>query len=599
LIKLKIYITIIFFCYFQLGVIAQKKYYLKTNLASLQRSTTQDSIPSLFRDTFSLKKALATWQNQAVNQNYWEASIDSLYAKDSVYYAILHLGKQYSGIILDKGNVDKSILEAIGFRQKKFQQQPVSIAAIRGIQNRILTHLENNGYPLATIKMDSLTFNSRGFQAALFLDKGRRITFDGIELEEDSVKIALKFLENYLGLSPKTLFEQKKISNIKKSINELPYLTLEGDPYLSFSGDKAKVKMLLRKRNASRFDALLGLLPSENSATNKRNFAITGTLNLDLQNSLGKGERLLVDFQRLRASTQEIKVQAAYPYLFNFNIGADAALNIYKSDSTFTDIRLTLGLQRLFTGNNYIKVYWSRIQTNLGFIDTLALLNSRRLPDKLDLVGAVYGLEWQQQYLDYRLNPRKGWSLFLKGDFGRRKILKNNTIASFKDANAPDFDFATLYDTISLNALRFQGNISFALYLPLLQQSTIKFGLQAAGILSKTPIYQNEQFRLGGNRQLRGFDEASIFSSRYLLTTLEYRFLFGQNSYINVFNDVAYIENFTTLQQQIIRPISFGAGMTFETKAGLFSITYALGKNMGNAFDTRSGKIHFGYINVF
>lgn len=595
---LKSGLLLVLFVFFSTISKAQHKFYLNTNLNQLNYSV-KDTLPRFFQDSISLKFALSEWQKRALNQNYFEASIDKIDKKDSVFSAVLHLGKRYDKITLYPGNVDKRILEAVGFRQKKFQNQAISYNAITTLQHSILNHLENNGYPLATISLDSIRYSNQGFSTELRLQKGKKIFFDGIELEEDSIKIAMSFLENYLGVSPKTIFEQKKVVNIKKRINELPYVNLEGEPYLSFSDNKAKIKMLLSKRNASRFDALLGLLPSENNATSKRNFAITGTLNLDLQNSLGKGERLSIDFQRLRAETQEIKVQAAYPYLFNLNIGVDAALNIYKSDTSFTDIRLIAGLQRLFSGNNFIKIYWSRLQTNLGVIDTILLQNSRRLPDKLDLLGDVYGLEWQQQQLDYRLNPRKGWSFIIRGDVGKRKILKNNTIISFKDPNSPDFDFATLYDTVSLNALRFQGSMNLSFYLPLFQQSTLKFGLQAAGIFSKKPIYQNEQFRLGGNRQLRGFDEASIFSSRYVLSTLEYRFLFGQNSYFNVFNDLAYIENYTSLKRQILRPISFGAGMTFETKAGLFSLTYALGKDISTAFDVRAGKIHFGYINVF
>lgn len=577
---------------------AQHKFYLITNVKQLSK-LPQDTIPSYFQDTISLKFALAEWQKRALNQNYFEASIDKLERKDSVFKAILHLGRKYNNITIQPGNVDKSILDAVGFRQKKYQNKPLTYASVQLLQHRILTYLENNGYPLAQISMDSIRADNQGFITKFDLQKGRKITFDGIELEDDSIKIAMVFLENYLGISPKTVFDQKKVTGIRKRIDELPYLTLEGEPYLSFIGDKTKIKILLKKRNANRFDALLGLLPSENTSNSKRNFALTGNLNLDLLNSLGKGERLLIDFQRFKAETQEIKVQISYPYLFNLNIGVDAALNIYKSDTSFTDIRLTTGLQRIFSGNNFIKIYWSRLQTNLGAIDTILLQNTRRLPDKLDLLGDAYGLEWQQQQLDYRLNPRKGWSVVIRGDIGRRKILKNNTITNFKDAQSPDFDFSTLYDTVSLNALRFQSSINLSFFLPLFQQSTLKFEIQAAGIFSKKPVYQNEQFRLGGNRQLRGFDEASIFSSRYALGILEYRFLFGQNSYFNIFNDIAYIENYTSLKRQSLKPISFGAGMTFETKAGLFSLTYALGKNIGSAFDARSGKIHFGYINVF
>jgi len=46
-------------------------------------------------------------------------------------------------------------------------------------------------------------------------------------------------------------------------------------------------------------------------------------------------------------------------------------------------------------------------------------------------------------------------------------------------------------------------------------------------------------------------------------------------------------------------PFGFGAGMSFETKAGIFSIMYALGKQFDNPIDMKSAKIHFGIISTF
>jgi hypothetical protein len=43
--------------------------------------------------------------------------------------------------------------------------------------------------------------------------------------------------------------------------------------------------------------------------------------------------------------------------------------------------------------------------------------------------------------------------------------------------------------------------------------------------------FRNELFQIGGNRLLRGFDEESQFVSQYLVPSVEYRYLIGQNSY--------------------------------------------------------------------
>src|SRR5690606_13448710 len=114
-------------------------------------------------------------------------------------------------------------------------------------------------------------------------------------------------------------------------------------------------------------------------------------------------------------------------------------------------------------------------------------------------------------------------------------------------------------------------------YLPLFARSALKAGVQLGGIFGKEPVYLNEQFRIGGNRIMRGYDEESLFATRYAVLTLEYRFIIGQNSYLFTFGDYGYIENITPTIQQFQRPLGVGAGITFETKVGIFGFSLALG----------------------
>jgi hypothetical protein len=39
--------------------------------------------------------------------------------------------------------------------------------------------------------------------------------------------------------------------------------------------------------------------------------------------------------------------------------------------------------------------------------------------------------------------------------------------------------------------------------------------------------------------------------------------------------------------------------MNIETGAGVFSLYYALGKQLGNKFEFQRAKIHFGFVNFF
>jgi len=51
-----------------------------------------------------------------------------------------------------------------------------------------------------------------------------------------------------------------------------------------------------------------------------------------------------------------------------------------------------------------------------------------------------------------------------------------------------------------------------------------------------------------------------------------------------------------------IYPWGLGAGINFETAAGLLSLSAAVGRDLGNAtdfFDLTSPRIHIGYVNLF
>ena len=139
-----------------------------------------------------------------------------------------------------------------------------------------------------------------------------------------------------------------------------------------------------------------------------------------------------------------------------------------------------------------------------------------------------------------------------------------------------------------------------AVYVPIKNKSTFKVGFRAAYLYTQS-IFQNELFRIGGFKTLRGFDEESIRATAYSILTLEYRYLLEQNSYLYLFTDGAYYEN-TSISFTGVRndtPVSFGGGISFETKAGIFSIGYAIGKQLDNPIYFKSGKIQFGIASYF
>jgi hemolysin activation/secretion protein len=155
-----------------------------------------------------------------------------------------------------------------------------------------------------------------------------------------------------------------------------------------------------------------------------------------------------------------------------------------------------------------------------------------------------------------------------------------------------------LYQDVVLKSDEFEGNCDLHVYIPVAQRFVFKIRGQA-GSVTGAKLYENELFRMGGLKTIRGFDEASLTMNSYGVASAEFRFLFDKNSNVFVFYDKALYRKNTYEIQFTDDPQSAGLGAEFETKAGIFSVVYAVGQQFGNPIALRTAKIHFGFTNRF
>jgi hemolysin activation/secretion protein len=140
-------------------------------------------------------------------------------------------------------------------------------------------------------------------------------------------------------------------------------------------------------------------------------------------------------------------------------------------------------------------------------------------------------------------------------------------------------------------------NLQYQHYFQLYGRNVLKLAANFESYYAPE-VFQNELYRFGGINSFRGFNEEELFASTKFITTLEYRFIVDRNSNAFLFYDQAFYEN-TALNYLKDNPFGIGAGFSFGTKLGIFTISYALGKQLSNNLDFRSGKIHFGYTAYF
>jgi outer membrane protein assembly factor BamA len=528
-----------------------------------------------FTDSFSVIQYLQGLRKNLVAQGYLTASVSELHWQGDTVEAVFEPGAKFEWAKLKTGSVPEEYLSRIGYREKFFRNEPFKPGSVARIFKGVLDEAENTGYPFAEVGLDSVKIRQNRIDAVLYFDRRQFVKIDSLILK-GNIQTSHNYIENYLGIKEGMPYNQSTLNKIPNRLRELPFIQVIKPFEIGLRPGKADVYIYVDSRKASNFNGILGVLPDNITG----DVLITGDVELNLMNALKRGETINMRWQRLQTRTTQLDVRFAYPYMFNTRIGADLKLNLYRQDTLFSQVILDAALQYFFSGINNIGVFVKQQQSNL--ISAEFFSADRFVDSRITMFGFLTEL----QNLDYRFNPRKGY--FLDADIaaGTKVITKNSDVDP------------SLYDNINLETEIYNLNIAVGNYFPLGKRSTILLRIRAGHFINDN-MFRSEMYRLGGLKSIRGFDEQSIFASSYGIGTLELRYLLEQNSNLFVFLDQAFYES--AVQEQVVTdtPFGFGGGINFETGAGVFSLTYALGRQFDNNISFRSGKLHFGFISFF
>ena len=529
-----------------------------------------------------------------VSKGYAAVSIDDIIYKDSFVVIQLFMGDQNNWVQLNTSSIEKNALEQSGLASKVFTNKPFNPTEISYYKERILNYYEKSGYPFASVFLDSVKHNTNGMIAKLSVLKGSLYHIDSLSIKGD-VKISSTFLQRYLGIPNGSIYSKDKLDLVSKRLLELPFLREQQPSELMMLGTGSVLNLYLQTKKSSQVNFLIGFLP-DNTETGK--LKITGDVNLNLKNTLGSGETILLNWQQLQQKSPRLNIGFLQPYIFKSPFGIDFSFELFKKDSAFVQLNAQLGIQYLLSANQSGKLFMQKQNTFLlgSGIDTNQIKAKKVLPFNIDVSAVNFGIDYDFNNTNYRLNPKTGNEIKLLGSIGIKTINKNNDILNLTD---PLFNYGTLYDSIKLKAYQFRIKGSAAHYFATSKRSTVKT-IVSAGIFNSPNIFRNELFQIGGYKLLRGFDEESIYATQYAVVTTEYRYLIAQNSYLFSFIDGGLIRNKYQSVNILNKFISTGIGLVFETKLGLLNLSFAIGKRNDVNFNlSQSSKIHFGYINYF
>jgi outer membrane translocation and assembly module TamA len=557
---------------FNVDAIAQQTYSLTINGLPNKRKTAYKKI---FIDSSEVIKQVDSVVLEIKLNGYFNASITDFKWNNKSLEVNLISGTPYKLYHISNGNINPS---AINFH-KSINKQTWNVGEIKSLYNQVLNWYENNGHPFAQVWLDSFSFDKENVTAKLFCKPNTKIYIDSVSIIGNA-RLSNKYLYASLDIKPNDIYQENKIALIDKRLQSLNIISLQRSSEIAFAADKATINLFINQKNANQFDGIIGFLPSADG----KKLQLTGDFKLKLQNALKRGELIDLTYRGLPNQSQQLLTQISYPYLFLSKIGLDLDFQLFRKDTTFLNLNTKLGVSFAFTPERSVHFFVESYKGNLISSNKSNVTSS--LPPFVNIASTYYGIGGSLEKVDNSLLPKKGYRLNFSASVGERKINKDK---GFDPADFPQ---------INSKNTQYKLNADLNYYKKITQKLGLYLRNQAA-LISGNNIFENEAYRIGGFKILRGFNEQSILVSSYTVQTLEARYFIERNSFLFGFYDQGWIkQSFVTGQKNDI-PASFGAGINFETKLGIMSLSYALGKQQNNPLNLQKGNIHFGLVSYF
>lgn len=484
-------------------------------------------------------------------QGYWLAKVRT--ASDSLW---LRAGTQ-----LTIGNMQIVNSEAFSFLQNLPKgATTLNDSNLQFYIARYLRAFENNGFPFAQAYLQDYRIQENILHGALAFEKGPPVTLDSA-IVKGYLKLHPKLLRYDLQYEKGMPYREEYLQELPELIQQTEYLSMRRAPAVGFFEQDTRLYLYLTKEKANRIDGVVGLNTEDNGQT-----TVNGQFQLRLLNVFNGGEDIALEWQRPDESVQLLDVGLTLPYLFTTPFWLQTKLNIYRQDSSFVNTQFKGQLKYQLSHRSFLTGSFLSKNSTL-------LSSTEALSDRGSVKNNMWGLGIEINQTNRAIIPTQGYLINMSARSGQR----------------------TTADTIRT---QWGWEVQGSLYHTFWQRHVLKSSLRSEALIG-AGFFENELFRLGGLRSLRGFNEQSIFTSAYVMATLEYRFMLGTYDYLTLFGDYAYTQKNTQSNRSENYLTGIGTGLNFKTGAGIFSLFFAVGKSQDTPFDFVATKVHVGYINTF
>lgn len=472
----------------------------------------------------------------------------------------LRLNTKTDSIKISISTKDKAILN---HPQKNSEFIEIKFEEWEDTQKQIINSLKLNGYDFAKVKYSPLKIEGNILYAKLVLEVNQLKKFNDLYIRGYD-EFPEGFKKNFIRIKKGEVYTERKLKQKTKAIQNIDFVTEIKNPEVQFTKDSVNVFLYLEKNKINSFDGFIGF----NNDDEGSGLNLNGYLDAVLKNNLNFGETLIIRYKNDGQEQQIFKSRLSLPFIFNTRLTPELGIELFRQDSTFARSTQEIRL------GYHINYQWE-VFGDIEFNNSSNLLTEGNSSNELypinDFNAQFYGVTT-------RFNNRKrNIGKIINQDFAEVRILQGNRKTS--------------------NESEQQTKIEF--YGETLQKITTKTYIHLASTiqaLDSKKYVDNELFRLGGLRSMRGFDENSIIASSFYSLQTEFRYFLSSELYANTVLDYGYYQNkLVRIDENLL---SFGFGIGLNTKGGLLRLIFANGRSSQQEFNFQNTQVHLS-LNTF
>lgn len=521
---------------------------------------SKDSVETSILETLSFQKKhrlekevyieIRTVHEKIKRKGFFTSSlIDVIKKENGLYLAVFSLGKKTEEVIILPSKALRSkfkLKDSVSVRTEKLEDYIKSLLTLYDKEGKSFTEL-NLIEP--TIKNDKLFIKLYSKES-----NNRNITKVVFKEYENFPR---SFLKNYFKIDSKSIFSKQKLREISNQTKSLSFVNEIKPPEVLFKKDSTVLYLFLKKVKSNSIDGIINFASEENS----NGLFLNGNLDLKLNNILNTGENFKLFWNRVGNEKSEFLIDASIPYIFNSSFSTGVGFNIYRQDSTFLNTKFNFDIKYDLSSRIGISIYYNSESSDY-LLDTSSL--------ELDSYSNYFlglGFNYIKPVDSYLFNNK--FSFSVTPSVGKRKG-NNLTSNQFKVESKTEANFKTSSKTyINIRA--------------------------HTGYLDSKNLILNEFFRIGGANSIRGFNEQSIFASKFAYTNLEYRVMTSRNSYIYSVTDLGFTKQLDSNQSIL----GLGFGYLFTIKNSQVNLAYVVGKDTRTNFDFNNSKLNIIFKSFF